>query len=136
MSFLFQDYHIKINVPYFLICLVTILVSMLMFSGEKVVYIILKLCISYLTMLATLIYVLLHQVCAILFWVFWLFECINMMSWRETPTKKNRITVEAKFKKTAFKKIATWCRRVDSKQDTVCKPIKTCACMSQTVVTC
>lgn len=57
--------------------------------GEKVVYIILKLCISYLTMLATLIYVLLHQVCAILFWTFWLFECINMMSLCETPTKNN-----------------------------------------------
>lgn len=60
--------------------------------GEKVVYIILKLFISYLTMLATL----LHQVYAILFWTFWLFECINMMSWRETLTKK-KITVEAKF---------------------------------------
>lgn len=38
ISFLFQGYHIKINVPYFLIRLVTILVSMLMFLGKGSLY--------------------------------------------------------------------------------------------------
>lgn len=90
----------------------------------KVVYIILKLCISYLTMLAALWsmssctkFVLSYSEH---------FDYLNVLKWCHNMKKK--ITVKSKF--SCFQGKCNLMQRVDSKQDIVCKPIKTCACLS------